>query len=65
MEGANNYDSAGIASCGHYETVSLATIHDTAGHNGNGRTPDSDCAIKIDTEGGNTNQVHAVGNRVI
>lgn len=51
MEGANNYDSAGIASCGHYETVSLATIHDTAGHNGNGRTPDSDCAIKIDTEG--------------
>lgn len=50
--GANNYAAAGIASCGHYEIVSMEVTHDGAGsHNGNGRTPDSDCAVNMDTEG--------------
>jgi hypothetical protein len=58
MEGANNYAAAGHASCGHSDVVSIENAghayHD-AGHNGNGRAPDSDCMIKTDPKG------HALG----
>ena len=50
MEGASNYAAAGVASCGHVETVDHGNYHDN-GQNGQGRAPDSDCAIEQDTEG--------------
>jgi hypothetical protein len=51
MEGANNYEAPGHASCGHSDVISIESAghsyHD-AGHNGNGRAPDSDCLVKVD-----------------
>ena len=50
MEGSAGYAQAGVASCGHVETIQHDNYHD-AGHNGQGRAPDSDCALEQDTEG--------------
>ena len=35
------YAQAGVASCGHVETIAHGNYHDQAGQNGQGRAPDS------------------------
>lgn len=49
MENGNGKDD-GRTSCGHMEVIQHANYHD-AGHNGNGRAPDTDCMGVVDAAG--------------
>jgi len=52
MEHPAGYDAPGHASCGHMESIAHGNYHGgSAGHNDQGRAPDSDCASEVDTEG--------------
>jgi len=47
MEWPAGYTKLGHASCGHMDKIAHGNYHD-AGHNGNGRAPDSDCMSEVD-----------------
>ena len=52
MEHPAGYDAPGHASCGHMESIAHGNYHGgSAGHNDQGRAPDTDCASEVDTEG--------------
>jgi hypothetical protein len=47
MEWPAGHETLNHASCGHMDTLAHGNYHD-AGHNGNGRAPDSDCMSEVD-----------------